>query len=97
MSEKSLNIGCMGMAFAVMVINVSIIELGRRGLWHNSGVGFSPNYPMFFAIVHFVLWPFMLIHLWVAGRRWGVIMAGGLMLFLVWYNLMALKDIMYVS
>ena len=83
-------------AFVLIGINVIIIELGRKGLWHNEGVGFSPWYPFGFAIIHFLFWAIK-IYVDRLCRWWWIIIEIAALIFFLCYNLNALGEIMYAS
>ena len=83
-------------AFVLIGINVSIIELGRKGLWYNEGVGFSPWYPFGFAIIHFLFWAIK-IYVDRLCRWWWIIIEIAALIFFLCYNLNALGEIMYAS
>ena len=99
MSEKPLDFVSAPVvfnAFILMGINVAVIELGRRGLWHNQGGGFSLWYPFWFAIIHFLFWTIK-IYVDRLCRWWWVIIEIGTSIFFLYYNLDALREIMYAS
>ena len=83
-------------AFILIGINVAVIELGRRGVWQNKGVGFSPWYPFSFAIIHFLFWTIK-IYVDRLCRWWWIIIEIGALIFFLCYNLNALGEIMYAS
>lgn len=99
MPEKSLNFESAPMvlpSLVLMTINVVVLELGRKGLWDDSGVGFSPWYPVAFAMVHLFFWPVKIfvdrLYSW-----WCTFMEVVLMIAFLFYNYTSFKMIMYVS
>lgn len=93
---KSVNTPIVLPSLILMAINVAILELGRRGLWHNYGAGFSPWYPILFAIFHLLFWP---VKMFVDRLCpwWCILAEVVLMSSFLYYNYSSLKIIMYVS
>ena len=95
-SQDVVGLWRLAAALVLMAANVVVIELGRRGLWHGSGAGFSPWYPVLFSIAHLLFWPTKLLAA-RPERWWGVAVDVVLMASFVLYNLIDLGEIMYVS
>lgn len=103
MSEKSLTCAVMPIGLIttiLMATNVVVLELGRKGLWPTSGVGFSPWYPIVFGIIHLLVWPIKIFVDRFIDRLcvwWCILAEVVLMSFFLYYNYNSLKMIMYVS
>ena len=78
-------------AFILIGINVAVIELGRRGVWQNKGVGFSPWYPFWFAIIHFLFWAIK-IYVDRLCRWWWIIIEIGALIFFMLQSECAWRD-----
>ena len=83
-------------ALILMALNLVVLELGRRGLWHNNGAGFSPWYPVRFAVMHLLFWP-VKIFLDRSSAWWIILAELVLMGCFLFYNYTSLMTIMYVS
>ena len=80
----------------IILFNVLVLEMGRRGLWHNTGTGFSPWYPVFFLIIEI----FFLISKIATFKDENVVFRLVdicIISFMVYYNVRAIESILYIG
>lgn len=85
-------IQCLSML--VVIVNVVVVETGRRGACC-IGMGFSPWYPLFFIAMGIILWVFKVMLFW---RRWlSLLVDFGANTLMLYYNINAILSVLYAA